>query len=76
MILTINWPEPSQNAEQTALAATIGSLDNQTLSPFDAEAQRFDQDITIGTDDGYVLEDDVIGFLDCPSTKENCLIKS
>ena len=43
------------------------------ISRFDVETERLDQNVSIGSDDRYVLENDlVVGVNKLTTTRENC----
>ena len=58
-------PEPAEDAEEGALAAAVGSADDCVHASVYFEGDLWDEDVAVGGDDGYFVEDDEVFGLFC-----------
>ena len=54
-----DWPQFSQDSEQRRFSTTVRSGDHQVHSWGNLEAHVWDKNVSVGGEDGHVLEDDV-----------------
>lgn len=71
---TIDGPKATENAEQTALATTVGTDDQQMHAWLDVEAQLLEQNISVGRDNRDIHELDCVILYNLATTRKNLCI--
>jgi hypothetical protein len=66
----VDGPEAAEDAEEGGLAAAVGADDEEVLALFEGEGEGFDEDVSVGGDDGSGVKSALFWSFQCSDDKE------